>query len=119
LGQVTQEAETLGLRALAVEASIARAHTLLRAGDRAAARQEIDRALARADALGLKLLLAKAHYTRAEILAVERDEQARTEFTTALRLMNELRGEDGNQNVLKRADLSAIYTASERGAKGG
>ena len=119
LASVAQQAQILGLRALAVEASITRAQTLLRAGDRAGARQEIDRALGRADALGLKLLLAKGHFTRAEILAAERDAQARNGYTTALRLLNELRGEDGNQNVLKRADLNAIYAACERGAKGG
>ena len=34
-----------------------------------------------------------------------------------LRLLTELKGEDGNQNVLKRADLGAIYAESERWSK--
>jgi tetratricopeptide (TPR) repeat protein len=118
LGTLAQEAETLGLKALGVEAAIERAHTLLKSGDSAAARQEIDRAFARADTLALKSLLAKAHYTRGMVLAAAGDPQARNEYTLALRLLNELRAEEGNQNILKRADLSAIYAACERGAKG-
>ena len=118
LGTLSQEADVLGLKALSVEASVERALTLLRSGDRATARQEIDRALARADALRLRPLLARAHYVRGEILAAGKDAQARTAYTDALRLLNELRTEEGNQSVLKRADLSAIYAACERGAKG-
>ena len=117
LATLAQEADALGFKALSVEASIERALTLLKAGDRVAARQDIERALARADALGLKLLLAKAHYTRAEILAATQDTQARPAYTSALRLLNELRADDGNQKMLDRADLKAIYAACERGAK--
>ena len=72
LSTLAQEADTLGLNALAVDCSIQRADTLLRLGDFVNARQEAERALARSEALGLRVLLAKAHYLRAEVLPQRR-----------------------------------------------
>lgn len=118
LANLAKEADALGLRALSVDASIARAVTLLKVGDGVMARQEIERTLVTADALGSKLLLAKGHYARAEILAAKTDPMARAGYATTLRLLNELRAEEGNQNLLDRADLGSIYAACERGAKG-
>ncbi len=117
LATLSEEADTVGLKSLAVECVLHRVDALHRLGNRAAARQEADRAIARAETFGLRPLLAKAHYLRAEVMQQDKDPNARRDYAAALRLLNELKADDGNQNVLKRADLAAIYAASERGAK--
>src|SRR5262249_14640885 len=106
-----------GLKSLAVECSTARAQALLTLGDRPAARQEADRTLAKAETLGLRLPQAKVHFVGAEILRADGDPNARGEYGAALRLLTDLNREDGNQNVLKRADISTIYIESERRSK--
>jgi serine/threonine protein kinase/tetratricopeptide (TPR) repeat protein len=117
LGTLSQEADTLGLQFLSVDSALRRAETLLKLGDRAAARQEVDRSLARADTLGFRLLRAKALYLRAEILRLAHDPQARAEYASALRLLEEIKGEDGNQQVLKRADLAVMHADCLRWSK--
>ena len=82
---------------------------LLKLGDRDGGRREADRALARAETLGFPVLAAKAHYLRAEATSASGDAEAKREDELAVRLLNDLSREDGNQNVLKRADLSPIY----------
>ena len=118
LGTLAQQADTLGLKALSVESSIHRAATLLRLGDRAGARQEVDRALAKAEPLGLRLPQATAHFVRAEILSQAKDDAARRDYGAALRLLNDLKGEEGNQQLLTRPDLAKMYAACEQGSKG-
>ena len=118
LATLSQEADKLGLKTLAIECSIARADVLARIGDRAGAKQEIDRAVARAEALGSRLVTARAHYQRAEVLQQGGSPEARKEYALVLRLLNEIKGEDGGQSVLKRADVSAMYAGSERLSKG-
>lgn len=119
LANLALEADKLGLRSLSVDCSILRAETLLKLGDRPGARQEADRALARAETLGFRMPQAKAHYLRAEILRATGDPDARREYALALRLINEIRSEDGTESVLKRSDLGAIHAESERWSKAG
>jgi eukaryotic-like serine/threonine-protein kinase len=116
LASLAQEADTLGLKALSIECGVARAQSLLGSGDRAAALQEIDRTLAKAEPLGFRLLLAKAHFVRGEALGGAGTADAGREYAAALRLLNEIRGEEGNQNVLKRADVADLYARAERAA---
>jgi tetratricopeptide (TPR) repeat protein len=117
LAGFVREADRLGLKSLAFDCAILRAETLLKLGDRATARQEADRALGKAETLGLRLPLAKAHYVRAEVLRLGGDAKARAEYAVALRLLEEIKGEDGNQDVLKRADLGAIYAECAQWSK--
>ena len=79
------------------------------------ARQEIDRAVARAEPLGSRLLTARVHFQRAEVISAA---EARKEYALVLRLLNEIKSEDGGQSVMKRADVSAMYADSERLSKG-
>jgi serine/threonine protein kinase/Tfp pilus assembly protein PilF len=118
LETLSQQADTIGLKALAVEISIHRAAVLLALGDGNAARQEADRALAKAEPLGLRLSQARAHYLRAEVLRPGGGPDARREYSLALRLLNEIKGEEGNQNLLTRTDLAKVYAACEQGSKG-
>jgi tetratricopeptide (TPR) repeat protein len=109
LATLSQEADQLGLKSLSVECAVRRAETLLRLGETASARQEADRSLARAEELGLRVPLAKAHYLRATILRAAGDAEARREYAAALRLLEDIKGEDGSQSVLTRADLKSMH----------
>ncbi len=120
LSKHAQDADSLGLPALAVECGVYRADALLRIRDRANGAKEADRALARAETLGLRLLVAKAHYFRAEALRMANDAEARREYAMTVRLLTEISREDGNNLVLKRADVAALFgdaTAKSAAAK--
>jgi eukaryotic-like serine/threonine-protein kinase len=118
LATLAQEADTLGLKSLAVECLVQRAETLLKLGDRANARREAERALAQAETFGLRLLLAKAHYLRGEVLRLAGSAEARAEYVSTLRLIDEIKGEEGSQDVLKRADVGPMREASAGWSKG-
>jgi tetratricopeptide (TPR) repeat protein/tRNA A-37 threonylcarbamoyl transferase component Bud32/TolB-like protein len=112
LATLGQEADTRGLKSLSVECSVRRAETLLALGDRSEALREADRAIGRADVLGLKVPLAKAHYVKASVLRATGDPGARREYIQAQRLFEEVSRDNGNENVLKRADLAPIHAES-------
>ena len=118
LAGLAQEADRMGMKALALDCAILRTQTLLKLGDRATARQEADRALAAAETFGTRLPLAKAHYLRAEVLRLGGDAKAPGEYAAALKLLEDIKGEDGNQNVLKRADLGPMHAECVRWSKG-
>jgi tetratricopeptide (TPR) repeat protein len=117
LGALAQQADTLGLKSLAVECSLHRAETLLKLGDRAIARREAERALTQAETFGLRPLLATAHYVRAEVLRLTGTAEARADYASALRLLDEIKGEEGSQDVLTRADLGPMREACARWSK--
>jgi hypothetical protein len=113
------DAERMGLQYLSVQALIESADTLLRVNDPAAARPLIKQALSRSDRLGLRLLRAKAHYLEATLLRLEKNRDARREYATALRLIDELTKDEGNQQLLKRSDLGALHADATRWATAG
>jgi hypothetical protein len=118
LATVAQEADTRGLKSLSVESLVQRADTLIRLGDAAGGLREADRALARAEALGLKVPLAKAYYLKGSVLRAKGDASARREYASALRLLEEVKSDGGNENVLKRADLATIHAECVKWSKG-
>ena len=118
LSALAKEAETLGLRALAAECTVYRADALLRIGDRVAAEREANRAIAVAESLGLRVAQAKAHHVRASMLKAKSGAETRREFAAALRLLEQVRSDTGNDKVLERADLAAIYAESLKEARG-
>ena len=118
LASLAEQADTLGLPYLAVDCAIRRAAAAGKSADAAVARREIDRALARAEALGFRLLTAQAHYVRGELLRGTGDAGAAAEYTAALRILEEIRAEDGNHDVLKRADFAAMHADCVRWSKG-
>jgi serine/threonine protein kinase/tetratricopeptide (TPR) repeat protein len=117
LAALAKEASALGRWPLAVESWTRGAATWLKIGDRQAALQEAQRAIAKAETLGLRVLLAEAHYVFAEVLRLGADPQAGSEYGRALQLLDQIKGEDGNQNILKRADLALIHSECTRWSK--
>jgi tetratricopeptide (TPR) repeat protein len=114
LASLAQDADVLGLKSLAVDCLVQRAETLYKLGDRTSARREAERAIAQAETFGLRLQLAKAHYLRGEVLRLAGSGEARADYASALRLLDEIKGEEGSQNVLTRADLGPIREACAR-----
>jgi tetratricopeptide (TPR) repeat protein len=112
------EADSLGLKAVSVECLLHRAEALLASGDRAGARAQADRVIAKAETANFRLSLAKARYVKAETLRQAKDPAAQAEYQMALRLFNDIKAEDGNANILKRADVGRIYDECVKWSKG-
>jgi serine/threonine protein kinase/tetratricopeptide (TPR) repeat protein len=115
LNGLAQEADHLGLKYLWVECSVDRGEALLDSKDYSRARQELERALGRAEKLGLRTLLAKGHFLLATVLrATGNGTEATPHYREAVRLLDEIRKEAGAERVMGRADLKPIYTDSTR-----
>jgi tetratricopeptide (TPR) repeat protein len=119
LRTASTDADRLGLQYLAVHCLIQSADTLLKIEDRAGAKQAVERALDRSETLGLRLSSADAHYLRATLLRLQGSRDARRDYAAAVRLVDELRAEDGNQQLLKRSDVGVVYAEATRWAKAG
>ncbi len=112
---LAQEADTLGLKYLSAECSIYLAEALVNTKDYSRARQELERAVAKTERLGLRTLSAQGHYLLATILRLTgKGGEAAGHCREALRLLEAIRNEAGANNVLQRADLNAVYTDSAR-----
>jgi hypothetical protein len=97
---------------------VARADVLRRLGDGEAALREADRTLARAEPLGLKVSIAEAHFIKAAVLRAKNNSvAARREYSAALSLLEEVRRDEGNENLLKRADLAAVHAECVKGSQ--
>jgi tetratricopeptide (TPR) repeat protein len=116
LASLAQEADALSVKPVAIECAIARARGLLALGDRTAALQELDRTLTKAEPLGFRLQLAEAQVLRATALQSTDAVEARRAYGNALRLLTDIRGEEGSQEVRKRVDVERLFQAAERGA---
>ncbi len=112
LAALAEEADTIGLRALSVECSLLRVDALIKLRDYATARDEANRAVAKAETLALRTLIARAHYLRGNALRLSNDADAFRDYAFTLRALEEMKAEDGNQNVLKRVDLAAMHADS-------
>ena len=117
LATLAQDADSVGLKSLSVDYSLLRVDALIKLKDYAIARDEASRAVAKADALGLRMLTARARYLQGTARRLSNDSDAPRDYAAALRLLDEIKGEDGNQNVMKRADLAAMYADCQRYSK--
>jgi serine/threonine protein kinase/tetratricopeptide (TPR) repeat protein len=112
---LAQEADTLGLKYLSAECSIYLGEALVNTRDYSRARQELERAVAKSERLGLRTLSAQGHYLLAtELRLTGKGAEAVGHCREALRLLEAIRNEAGANNVLQRADLNPIYTDSTR-----
>jgi serine/threonine protein kinase/tetratricopeptide (TPR) repeat protein len=115
LQSLAQEASTLGSKYLSVECSVDLAEALVNSKDYSHARQEVEPALGKAEKLGLRTLLARAHYfLGAALRETGNGTEATGHYREALRLLDEIRKEAGAEKVIERADLKPIYTESAR-----
>ena len=115
LRSLVQQADDLGLKYTSVESSIFMAEAMMQSHDYSHARQELTRALALSDKLGMQPLNARAHYLLA---AIEQnsgnDSDAYDHYREALRLVDLMKKDPGAEKLLQRADFKAIYDESTR-----
>jgi tetratricopeptide (TPR) repeat protein len=91
------------------------AEALLRNHDSAHAQQELQRALLRADKMGLKPLSARAHYLLGNALRVAGNEtEAQQNYRDVLRLLDGMRQETGSDKILQRPDFKTMYEEATR-----
>ena len=119
LKKLTQDTDSLGLKALSVECSIYMGEAEVQKKDAKGAEAELDRALDRAEKLGLRVLQAEAHYWLAQSMQQSGNgKQATPHFREVVRILEEISKEDGSAKVLERADLQPIYRESMKSFQG-
>jgi tetratricopeptide (TPR) repeat protein len=115
---LVDQADKTGEKYFSVQASLELAHAFVDLKDYPHARQELDRALARSEKMGLRGLQAEAHYFLGTLLRLSgKAADASAEYQAALKLLEQIRSEPGAEKTLDRYDLKTIYTESNRWAK--
>jgi eukaryotic-like serine/threonine-protein kinase len=116
LRALSQQAQELGLRYIALECSVSMGEALVQTRDFASARQELERALIQSDKLGLNPLSLKANYLLATALRQSGNAaDAQDHYRQALRLLDTIKKDPGAEKLLQRADMKVIYDASTSG----
>jgi eukaryotic-like serine/threonine-protein kinase len=115
LRTLAEQADTAGLKYLSVECSVYLGEALLNTKDYAKAQEELNRALARSDKLGLQMLQAKAHYFLATALRLTgNSSEASQQFADAHRILDNINKEAKSSKLLTRNDLADIYSESPK-----
>ncbi len=118
LRSLGQQAEEQGFSYMALECSVYLGEALMQLRDYPRAQAELERALLRADKLGLKPLSARAHYLLAATLrASGHQSEAQQHYRDALQLLDAMRQEPGAEKILDRSDFKAIYDEASRSAQ--
>ena len=119
LRALANRADTLGLKYVSVECSVYLGEAQVNAKNYAQAIQELHRALARSEKLGLQTLQAQSHYLLATALRLTGNTtEASRHYANAHRIVDEMRKEANSEALLKRADLSTLYTESAKWSQG-
>jgi serine/threonine protein kinase/tetratricopeptide (TPR) repeat protein len=114
LKKLAQDADTLGLKAEAVECSIYLAQALIATRNDAAAGQALTLAQARAENLGLRILQLKADSLDAELAAKSgRTAEAQRNRQQAARILDAIVKEDGASSAAQRADLKLLAASAQ------
>jgi eukaryotic-like serine/threonine-protein kinase len=115
LRQLMQNADEQGVQNISVECSIFIAQALFQNHDNAHAQQELQRALLRADKIGLKPLSATANYLLGNVLTAAGNQvDAQQHYQTTVQLLNDMRKDPGAEKVLQRSDFKAMYDEATR-----
>ncbi len=115
LRALAEQADAAGLQYLSVECSVYVGESLVNGKDYSQARQELNRALARSEKLGLLMLQANSHYLLATALRLTGNgSEAARHYADAHRILDEINKEAKSDTLLKRTDLSPIYTESAK-----
>ena len=119
LSRLAENADKQGLKYLAIEAALGRVEALLTAGHAPAAAAEAQRALTRADNLGMRMLQARAHYLagRAGASSGAATAGVRQHFEQTIRLIEDAAREDKAAGMVRRADVAAMLSDSKKAAR--
>ncbi len=118
LRPLQQQADELGLQNISVECSLSTAEAMIRRHDNARAKQVLERALLRADKVGLKPLSARAHYLLGNALRTSGNQaEAQRHYRDAVQLLDAMRKEAGAEKILQRSDFKTMYEEATRGSQ--
>jgi serine/threonine protein kinase/tetratricopeptide (TPR) repeat protein len=114
LQKLSDDANSIGLKFLAVACSVYRAEALMNMKDYAHAQQELQSAISRSDKLGLKVLLAQSQYLLGRILQLSgKSADAASHFKQARQLVDDIQKEAKVETIAKRSDLAPIFAQSQ------
>jgi eukaryotic-like serine/threonine-protein kinase len=120
LKKLKQDADTMGLKAESVQASVYLGEALLATNHADAAREELDSAVGRAEKLGLRVQQARAQYYLGKALAsTGKASEAVPHYREAVKILESISKEDGAGRVLERSDLKDIYREAVKSYQGG
>ena len=120
LQKLVAETDSMGLKALSVQASVYLAQALIAANKPVPAQQELDRALNRADKLGLIIEQAQAHYLMGQLATVSgKEKQYGFQFRDTVKLLESVSKEPGVGHLLDRADIKGMYQDAVKSYQGG
>ncbi len=120
LQKLADETDAMGLKALSVQASAYLAQAQIAANKPGPAQQELDRALNRADKLGLIIEQAQAHYLMGQVATVSgKEKQYGFQFRDTVKLLESISKEPGVGHLLDRADIKGIYQDAVKSYQGG
>lgn len=110
LRSLSQQADSQGLKYLAVDSSLLLAEAMIKNKEYAPAQQELQRDLGRSEKLGLRLEDARAHFLLATDLRLSgNNSEAVAQYREAQSLLDEIRKEAGAEHLGERYDLKAVY----------
>ena len=119
LRALSQEADRLGRKNLALESSVDMAAAMVNAKDYVHARQELERVLGVSERLGARLQTARIHYLLGTIARLtEPNGAAARQYSQALKQLDDIKKEAGAEHVLDRVDLKAIYDDATHWSQG-
>jgi serine/threonine protein kinase len=119
LRELAREAEGQRMRYHAIESSVYLGEALLNAKDYSGARRELETALRKTEALGLRALRAQAHYLLATTLRLSGQEvEGARHYAEARQILEEIQKEVRDSDVLARSDLGPMYAESLRWSRG-
>jgi len=111
LGKLSEEADSMGSKYVSAECSIYHAEALMNLKNYEPARKELESALIRSQKLGLRVLLAQTHYLLARDLELSgKAADAPEHYQQARQILDEIKSEAKTDSIVKRSDLSPIYT---------
>jgi tetratricopeptide (TPR) repeat protein/TolB-like protein len=113
-----KQAEEQGVAHVALECSIYIAQAMAQGKDYAHAKPELERALARADKIGLKPLSMRAHYLLGNVLrATGNRAEAGQHYRSAKSMLDDMKSEPGAGKLLQRTDFKTIAEESAHWAQ--
>src|SRR5271166_1937171 len=119
LKKLAEDTETVGLKALSAQVSVYLAQALLATGKPQDAQQELDRAMNRAEKLGLLIEQAQAHFLLGEIYSrTGKTKEYAPHYQEAVRILESISKENGAGRLLDRSDLKEVYRDAVKSYQG-
>lgn len=110
LRTLAQQADTQSRKYVSVASSVLLAEAMIKNKEYALARQELQRSLGKSEKLGLRMQTALIHYLMGAAARLTGNQpEAATHYREAVRLLDEIRKEQGAEHINERSDLKPVY----------